>query len=545
MPYRIAIFLQEFFMGIRKSGVLLHITSLPGSAGIGTLGSSAYRFIDWLEKAGQTLWQILPLGPTGYGDSPYASFSTFAGNPLLIDFDDLVERGWASPEDIVPPEYIKWKGPVDFGSVVWWKTPVLYKCASYFLEKAGAEDKKAYEDFKKAQANWLDNFAAFTSIKKYYDAQAQEEGVQGAASMWNQYWPKGLASHDAEEINRWVAEHARDIDEIKVIQFFFSVQWQSVKEYANGKGIKIIGDIPIFVAADSADLWSNQGLFQFNTKTLRQKSCAGVPPDYFSATGQLWGNPLYDWSAMKKDGYQWWIDRISNMLRLVDIVRIDHFRGFDEYWQVSYGAENAIGGKWCKGPGVALFKAIKDKLGTLPIIAEDLGVLTPGVEKLRDSVGFPGMKILQFAFDGNPWSVESSRNAYLPHNIRNPNCVIYTGTHDNDTTMSWLENNGAGLKKNLCDYYNLYEGVDNITVAHTLIRSAFSSVADICIVPMQDIFSIGAEGRMNTPSTTGSNWSWRMDESLMESSGASELKWYSTMYRRNEAEETGSAPETN
>lgn len=524
-------------MDNRKSGVLLHITSLPGSAGIGTMGENAYKFIDWLHAAGQTLWQVLPLGPTGYGDSPYASFSTFAGNPLLIDFDDLVKRGWADSGDVVPPEYIKNDGPVDFGSVVWWKTPVLYKCAQYFLKNASAEDKAAFAEFKTSQANWLDNFAAFTSIKKFYDAKAQEEKIEGAATMWNQYWPKPLASHDQAEVEKWNREHGDDIDAIKVIQFFFNEQWKALKKYANQQGIQIIGDIPIFVAADSADLWSNQGLFQFNTNTLKQKSCAGVPPDYFSATGQLWGNPLYDWSAMKKTGYQWWIDRISNMLRLVDIIRIDHFRAFDEYWQIPYGAETAIGGKWVKGPGISLFKAIKDKLGELPIIAEDLGTLTPGVEKLRDTVNFPGMKILQFAFDSNPWSEESSKNAYLPHNITNSNCVIYTGTHDNDTTMGWLEKSGSGLKKNLCDYYNLYEGVDNTTLAHTLIRSAFSSVANICIIPMQDVYSLGGDCRMNAPSTTGANWTWRMEERMLDPSGALELNWYSKMYRRNVVEQ--------
>ncbi|MBQ2601758.1 MAG: 4-alpha-glucanotransferase [Treponema sp.] len=525
-------------MGKRKSGVLLHITSLPCSAGIGTLGSSAYRFVDWLKSARQTLWQILPLGPTGYGDSPYASFSTFAGNPLLIDLDDLVRRGWAESDAIVPPDYIKSEGPVDFGSVVWWKTPVLYRCASYFLDNASEADRANFESFRTSQAGWLDGFAAFTSIKRHYDAKAKEEKVEGAETMWNRWWPKDLASHDSAAVEKWCSENSREIDEIKVIQFFFSEQWQSLKSYANENGIQIIGDIPIFVAADSADLWANQGLFQFNVKTLTQKSCAGVPPDYFSATGQLWGNPLYDWSAMKKDGYAWWIARIENMLRLVDIVRIDHFRGFDEYWQVPYGAENAIGGKWCKGPGAALFKAIKDKLGTLPIIAEDLGVITPGVEKLRDGAGFPGMKILQFAFDGNPWTFESSRNAYLPHNITSPNSVVYTGTHDNDTTMGLLEKGGSGFKKNLCDYYNLYEGVDDMTVAHTLIRSAFASIADTCIIPMQDVYSIGSEGRMNTPSTTGSNWSWRMDERMLDPNGGQELLWYSKMYGRNDPDDS-------
>lgn len=516
----------------RKSGVLLHITSLPGTPGIGTLGKEAYKFADWLKKAGQSLWQILPLGPTGYGDSPYASFSTFAGNPLLIDLDDLVSRGWADSKSIDPAEYIRSEGPVDFGSVVWWKTPVLYNAAGYFLSHADAEAKSSFEKFKSEQ-KWLDDFSVFTSIKKVYDAKAEKEGVRGRESMWNYYWPKNLASHDKDAIDAWTKEHSDDIECIKVIQFFFDVQWSALKKYVNSLGIKIIGDIPIFVAADSADLWANQALFLFNTKTLRQKACAGVPPDYFSATGQLWGNPLYDWAAHKKTGYAWWLSRISNMLRLVDIVRIDHFRAFDEYWEIPFGAETAVDGKWKKGPGAALFKTIKESLGNLPIIAEDLGVLTPSVEKLRDAVGFPGMKILQFAFSGDEWNSSSAENAYLPHNIDNTNCIMYTGTHDNDTTMGWLKSSGDALKKNLCAYYNLYEDIDLTTLAHTLIRSAFSSVADTCIVPLQDVYGLGTEARMNTPSTTGSNWSWRMDKNLLDDRGASELAWYSKIYRRN------------
>ena len=521
-------------MSDRKSGVLLHLTSLPGKEGIGTLGKEAYSFADWLHRGNQTLWQVLPLGPTGYGDSPYASFSTFAGNPLLIDLDDLVERGWAKAEDVVPADYIKEEGPVDFGSVVWWKTPVLYSCASYFLRNVKRKDYLRFEHFKEDNKNWLDNFASFMSIKRFYDAKAQEEKVEGPESTWNKFWPKDLAAHKAEAVEKWNKEHEEEIEQIKAIQFFFREQWGALKKYVNSLGIKIIGDIPIFVAADSADLWSNQSLFQFDVKKLEQKTCAGVPPDYFSETGQLWGNPLYDWDAMKADGYSWWIARIKNMLHLVDIVRIDHFRGFDEYWQIPYGAENAIGGEWKKGPGKALFDTIKKELGKLPIIAEDLGVLTPTVEKLRDSVGFPGMKILQFAFDGNEWSEGSAENAYLPHNISNPNSVIYTGTHDNDTSMGWLEKGGDGLKRNLCNYFNLYEDIDNMTVAHTLIRAAFASTADICIVPLQDVYSLGSDARMNTPSTAAGNWSWRMPYGLTDERGASELAWYSKLYRRNQ-----------
>ena len=517
----------------RTSGVLLHITSLPGTPGIGTMGKSAYAFVDWLNKAHQSLWQVLPLGPTGYGDSPYASFSTFAGNPLLIDLDDLVERGWADEQSIVPPEYIHSSGPVDYGSVVWWKVPVLYTCAQYFLSHASKKDRAAFQAFKNAQSSWLDNFANFTSIKKFYDAEAAAKKVTGVDSMWNRFWPKALASHNEEAVSKWVEEHADDIEQIKVIQFFFDTQWQTLKKYANKKGIKIIGDIPIFVAGDSADVWASQHLFQIDKKTLLQKAQAGVPPDYFSATGQLWGNPLYDWKAMKKENYAWWVSRIQNMLRLVDIVRIDHFRGFEAYWSVPANEETAVGGKWVKGPGKDLFDTIKAQLGTLPIIAEDLGVITDEVAALRDGCDFPGMKILQFAFSGEPWNADAASNAYLPHSFDSPRCVVYTGTHDNDTTMGILQSGGEGLKKNICAYLNLDEHCDLVTICHALVRLAFASSAQMCVVPLQDVYNIGSEGRMNTPSTTGSNWAWRMSDTLLDERGATELAWYASVYGRN------------
>ncbi len=517
----------------RKSGILLHITSLPDSPGIGTLGKSAYAFADWLKKAGQTLWQILPLGPTGYGDSPYASFSTFAGNPLLIDLDDLLERGWADSEDIVPPEYIKTSGLIDYGSVVWWKMPVLYKCAAFFLKNCTEKDRVKYEAFKNDQSAWLNNFADYTSIKKFYDTQAQKEGVSGEKSMWNRYWPKDLACHDPSAVSDWDAKHTQDVEEIKVIQFFFNEQWQALKSYVNKLGIKIIGDIPIFVAADSADVWANRKLFQFDSQTLLQLSCAGVPPDYFSETGQLWGNPLYDWDAMKKDGYSWWVDRIRNMLRLVDVVRIDHFRGFEAYWKVPYGSPNAINGEWVKGPDKDLFDKIKEKLGDLPIIAEDLGVITPEVEALRDGCAFPGMKILQFAFNDNPWTAESSENKDLPHNYGRENLLVYTGTHDNDTAAGILASSKAGYRKNVANYLGLKEDADIQTLTKAMVRTCFASVAATCIIPLQDVYCLGSETRMNTPSTTGKNWAWRMETNLLDKAGADFLKELSLIYGRN------------
>lgn len=520
-------------MSERKSGVLLHITSLPGTPGIGTMGTEAYKAVDWIKAAGQSLWQVLPLGPTGYGDSPYASFSTFAGNPLLIDLDDLVNRGWASKDDIVPPEYIKSTGNVDFGSVVWWKMPVLYKCASYFLSNCNEEARSAYEAFKNDNQVWLNNFADFTSIKNYYDAEAQKQDVTGVESMWNRFWPKDLAGHDSKAVSDWDASHTENIEQIKVIQFFFTVQWSALKAYANDNGIKIIGDIPIFVAADSADVWSNQEFFHFDKNTLLQTVCAGVPPDYFSATGQLWGNPLYNWDSIKKDNYSWWVNRIAHMLKLVDIIRIDHFRGFESYWEVPYGAENAIGGKWVKGPGKELFDVIKNRLGSLPIIAEDLGLITPEVEALRDGCELPGMKILQFAFGDGPYDEEAANNNYLPHNYKNPRCVVYTGTHDNDTTTGLLKSSSKQFLDNVTNYL----GIDNDSsikdINHELIKVAFESCAQYCIIPIQDIYDIGSEGRMNTPSTTGNNWSWRMNDGLLDNHGADELKCLSRTYDRN------------
>ena len=558
-------------MSHRKSGVLLHITSLPDSPGIGTLGKSAYAFVDWLCAAGQTLWQVLPLGPTGYGDSPYSSFSTFAGNPLLVDLLDLVERGWADAADVAPPEYIKTSGSVDYGSVVWWKFPVLYRCAAYFLSHCTEADRALYEAFKNDQSAWLNNFADYTSIKKHYDAMASRQGIKGVKSMWNQFWPRELASHDPAAVSRWNAAHAEDVEQIKVVQFFFFAQWRHLKAYANKKGVSIVGDIPIFVAGDSADVWANQNLFQIDKSTLLQKTSAGVPPDYFSSTGQLWGNPLYDWEAMKADHYSWWVDRIKAMLNLVDIVRIDHFRGFEAYWQIPYGAPNAIKGAWVKGPAEALFNEIKKQLGTLPIIAEDLGVITPEVEKLRDGCGFPGMKILQFAFDEKPWTKESARNENLPANFASPNVVVYTGTHDNDTTAGFFASCRPRLKKNVLRYFELEaEGTlrafktdsargsdsgsgsaesasssgesDEVDVStlpsdkeltERLVEAAFNSCAETCIVPMQDVYALGSAARMNTPSTTGKNWAWRMDAALLDSTGASRLAELSRKSGRN------------
>ena len=515
----------------RASGILLHPTSLPETPGIGTIGKQAYKFIDWLKSANQTIWQILPIGPTGYGDSPYASFSTFAGNPLIIDLDDLVARGWACAESINPPDYIKSTGNIDYGAVVWWKIPVLKKAAEFFLKNASCEDKEKYKKFTQNSMDWLDNYAIFMSIKEFYDEKAKKENCFGA--MWNNYWPKNLASHSEKAIIKWNEEHAHEIELNKVIQFFFFTQWKALKKYANENGIKIIGDIPIFVAADSSDVWANQKLFQLD-KNGKPICVAGVPPDYFSVTGQLWGNPLYNWDAMKKDGYKWWIQRIRAMLEIVDFIRIDHFRGFEAYWSIPVEEETAINGEWKTGPNHALFDAIKKELGDIPIIAEDLGVITEGVKKLRDDFNLPGMKILQFAFDLNEAGSEGFVNPFLPH-MYNQNCVVYTGTHDNDTMQGWLDKASDKELDLICEYLG---GPDSIIqkkdLCKFLVQAAFASVAKFAVIPIQDIFAIGEEGRINTPSTSdGKNWIWRMSSDLLDDESACWLKQLSKLYGRN------------
>lgn len=517
----------------RASGVLLHPTSLPGSPGIGTLGDQAFLFADWLERSGQSLWQILPLGPTGYGDSPYASFSTFAGNPLLIDTDSLIAQGFLTEEEAAPPDYISYTGNVDFGSVVYWKIPLLKKAAQNFLSRVQGESAKAYAAFKKEQWFWLDDYALFMSIKEFYDAQAQKEGLFG--KLWNNYWPTALALREEKALSDWQKAHKDDIEIQKAVQFFFFYQWKKLKDYANAKGISIIGDIPIFVALDSADVWANQHLFQLNKKAL-PKAVAGVPPDYFSETGQLWGNPLYDWKAMKAEDYRWWIERIGHSLKMTDYVRIDHFRGFEAYWAVPYGEKTAVNGKWIKGPGADLFNTVQKKLGNAALIAEDLGVITDGVRKLLTDFNFPGMKVLQFAFDMQEAGGKGCTNAFLPH-MYNKNCVVYTGTHDNDTTQGWLNNCRDEERRFVSEYLSRCindVNLQNHQLCSALISAAFFSNAAFAVIPLQDLFSFGSEMRMNTPSTCGgSNWAWRMDDSLLgsaahaDAAGTSDADGYS------------------
>lgn len=550
----------------RSAGILLHPTSLPSNEGIGTLGKSAYEFIDWLYAAHIRLWQVLPLGPTGYGDSPYAAFSSFAGNPLLIDLETLVTQGFLTADDTSLPDYLSTEGNIDFGSVVYWKMPVLKKAASNLLSKIkedssslGAALKDAFESFKKNHKR-LDEYALFMSIKEVYDAKAAQEGLFG--KLWNNYWTQDLARHDSTAIKRWVQEHRHEIEVYKVIQYFFFEQWEQLRLYANGKGISIIGDIPIFVAPDSSDVWANQKLFQLNENGV-PTVVAGVPPDYFSATGQLWGNPLYNWDEMKAAKYRWWLDRIDACLELVDYIRIDHFRGFEAYWAIPFGAENAVKGEWLPGPDHAFFEAVQrhlikktkdaqaageenvcDYAKGLPIIAEDLGIITPRVERLRDDFHLPGMKILQFAFSGAEVREHGFSNTFLPHTYTQ-NSVVYTGTHDNTTLRAWLdtltrddfdvllfylygEKPEPELLDELCseksqdsdDAYFIEPSSFKDDLCEELIKQAFFSTAVFAVIPFQDLYALGAEARINEPSTLGKNWVWRMARGLFTQDSA-------------------------
>lgn len=509
---------------IRSSGILLHPTSLPGTHGIGTLGEHAYKFVDYLVEAKQSLWQILPLGPTGYGDSPYASFSSFAGNPMLIDVQFLVDTGDLSATDISNVPYFSpdW---VDFGRLIPWKMNLLRKAADNFLAHATDAQKASFEEFCESEKSWLNDFTLFMTVKHHFDARARAEGVFGA--MWNNYWDKDIALRKPAAIKRWQHDWADEIAVQKVLQFFFFRQWNALHVYANERGIRIVGDIPIFVAPDSADVWANRELFKLD-ELGQPTGVAGVPPDYFSATGQLWGNPLYDWKIHAKTNYRWWIERISATLRMVDILRIDHFRGFDAYWEIAAGEKTAMNGRWVKGPGTGFFDAVQSALGDLPIIAEDLGVVTESVVTLRDEFNLPGMKVLQFAFDAAESGAKGAKNVFLPHNY-SPNAVAYTGTHDNDTTRGWYEKRSDPEK----DLVRRYLGRPDHDIAWEFIRLVMASVARFAIVPFQDVLALGSDTRMNTPSVLGGNWMWRFRAEAMNSWTAGRLREMVDLYGRD------------
>lgn len=471
----------------RASGILLHPTSLPGAFGIGDLGGEAYKFVDLLVESGQTYWQILPLGPTGPSNSPYSSYSAFAGNTLLISPESLVADGLLDKNELeTAPTFQPEK--VDFAAVEQWKKPILASAFEQFRSTSGSQLHQEFDHFTSENSWWLDDYAAFRAIKASHEQQAWFE------------WAAPLRSRDESALATIRSQLAREIEAERFYQFLFFRQWLALKRYANEHGVRIIGDAPIFVALDSADVWCNQNKFKLNADGT-PKVVAGVPPDYFSKTGQLWGNPIYDWDAMLRDNFGWWTARLAFALRTVDILRLDHFIGFVRNWEVPGGDETAENGQWSDVPGREFFTIIRQRLGQLPLIAEDLGSLTPEVEYLRDSFGFPGMHILQYAFGGD------AHNRDLPHNYIK-NCVAYTGTHDNDTTVGWYK----AADKNAKAHCRKYLQTNGREIHWNMIRAAFASVADTAIVPMQDILGLGGEARMNTPATESGNWSWRMGE---------------------------------
>lgn len=490
----------------RTSGILLHPTSLPGKYGIGTLGKEAFHFIDFLAKAKQRLWQILPLGPTGYADSPYQCFSSKAGNPLLIDLEILVKENLLEKKDLSSADPAG-EDLIDYGKVINAKMPLLMKAWQAFSKHAIPEHKKDYSDFKKDNATWLNDYALFMSLKEHFN---QKPWIK---------WEKPVKMRDAKTLSLLQAELSDKIEFNKFIQYLFFRQWTVVKDYAHQRNIRIIGDIPLYVALDSVDAWANTEMFQFD-EHRNPIEVGGVPPDYFSKTGQLWGNPLYRWDVLEKTGFQWWIDRIKSTLNLYDIVRIDHFRGFAAYWSVPYGEKTAVNGKWITCPGKKLFDAISKEFGDIPIIAEDLGVITDDVVELRDSFGLPGMKILQFAFDS------SEENDYIPHNFTR-NCVVYTGTHDNNTLKGWYESAKPEDKKYVLEYLN-----SSGDLCWDFIRLAWASVAYTAIVPMQDLLELGEESRMNLPGTTVNNWMWRAKASDFSNELAHRLAHLTELYGR-------------
>ncbi|MBP6002526.1 MAG: 4-alpha-glucanotransferase [Pyrinomonadaceae bacterium] len=504
----------------RASGILLHPTSLPGDCGIGDLGDEAFRFIDFLVEARQQYWQILPLGPTGYGDSPYQCFSAFAGNTLLISPEKLIEDGLITPSDLDDrPDFTAHK--VDFGSVYNWKNQLLPKAYDGFHRVTSFDLRGKFETFCQENDFWLDDYALFRAIKATQDQKPWYE------------WPAELKLREGTAM-RFAAERLYEETQAqKFYQFLFFRQWMAVKDHANRSGIKIIGDIPIFVAADSADVWCNQNKFKLSADGTA-KVVAGVPPDYFSSTGQLWGNPIYDWDAMRADGFRWWIARVHSTFQTVDVVRVDHFRGFAASWEVPGDDETAENGRWVDVPGKELFVALRQSLGELAIIAEDLGVITPDVEELRDGFGFPGMRILQFAFGGD------AQNHDLPHNyIRN--CVAYTGTHDNDTTVGWFNSQaGAGSTRDEGeisrehDYCLKYLDSNGEEIHWDFIRAVWASVANTAITPLPDLLGIGTEGRMNLPASTSGNWHWRMTRESINDGIVERLKELTEIYGRTQ-----------
>jgi 4-alpha-glucanotransferase len=503
----------------RSSGILLHPTSLPGPYGIGDLGPEALRFADFLVDAGQTLWQVLPLGPTGYGDSPYQSFSALAGNPLMISPQRLEEEGWVDRHALRDiPDFPK--DEADFARVGSWKRALLESAAQRFLERAASADRERFDSFCQANAGWLDDFALFMALKQYHNL-----------SVWSR-WDPSIRWREPAALSSWRERLAQPIAVQKFQQFAFFTQWRELREYCRDRKIRLMGDLPIYVAHDSADVWVNPQYFHLDSHG-DPTVVAGVPPDYFSATGQLWGNPIYRWDVLARYGYRWWLERFRAVLEMVDMIRLDHFRGFEAYWEVPATEPTAVHGRWIKGPGPALFHAARLALGELPLVAENLGVITPQVEAIRAEFGFPGMTILQFAF-GN----DAQAPSFRPHNYPRE-VVAYTGTHDCDTTVGWWTSEGRGESTRSADdirrereIARKYLNTDGSEINWAFIRALEASVADTVLIPLQDALGLGSEARMNQPATLGRNWRWRYRAEMLKQEIAQRLAELARLYER-------------
>jgi 4-alpha-glucanotransferase len=495
----------------RTSGILLHPTSLPGPFGIGDLGSAAYTFVDFLAAAGQGLWQVLPLGPTGFGDSPYQCPSAFAGNPLLVSPERLLETGWIDAADLEHPPFPQDR--VDFGAVKTWKRALLDRAYQGFLARADRRDREDLARFRRRQQDWLEDYALYTAIK-----------LEQEHRPWTE-WPEPLALREPKALAKWATAHLDRVQRQIFVQYLFFRQWSELRRYAHERGVHLVGDVPIFVAHDSSEVWTHREWFELDEHG-HPTVIAGVPPDYFSATGQRWGNPLYRWSAVAESGYRFWVERLRHALEEVDLIRIDHFRGFAGYWEIPASEETAINGRWVPGPGMALFEALRAALGEdLPLIAEDLGVITPDVEALRDGLGLPGMAILQFAFEDMAEGFGNS--AFLPHNHRRQ-LAVYTGTHDNNTLLGWWET----LDPDLQHHARLYLNSDGSAMQWDFIRAALASVADLAVFPMQDVLGLGPEACMNRPGVSQGNWAWRYTQDQLDPGAAERLLSLTRLYGR-------------
>ena len=482
----------------RATGILLHPTSLPAPGGIGDFGPAAYRFVDFLASARQGLWQVLPLGPLGYGNSPYSATSAFAGNPLLISLERLAERGWIEPAKI--SELPRAVGPVDYESIFYRKMPLLAEAARNFVRKMGGSERARFEQFCEHNREWLDDFVLFDSLRAKFKL-----------ANWNE-WPRELAHRDPDALAKVRTELAEDLQMRRALQFAFAEQWRALRQYCAQKSIRVAGDIAIFVNYDSADVWTHPELFRLDAN-LKPEVVSGVPPDFFSATGQRWGNPLYRWDVMKDRGYAWWVERLRAVTRQCDFIRLDHFRGFEQFWEIDASEPTAINGRWVDGPKDDLFASVGQALGGLPFFAEDLGYITPEVHALRKRLEIPGMAVLQFGFG------DKGAHIYLPQQLT-PDTVIYTGTHDNDTTVGWWTN---GVSSQERDHAEAYLGKAEDGIHWSFIRAAQSSVANLSVVPLQDVLGLGSEARMNTPSQHIGNWRWRYRPEMLTDTLAAKL----------------------